>query len=251
MIASIRVRRGLASLAIALFWLGSVTPVSARTPGWGNSPIVPRGTTVVRPGPLNPGPLADDVVSNFRSGTYNAVTTEQPRPSTECTATLHVSFARTGPERGPRVQRSRSSIARWIRCGVIAPPIGLRFRFRPEPRSTRAQQRPSAESSGVETRSSYRRSTLDGLSVVEGSDVPRAEEWDEIHGFLSPREFERFRTWIAEALTQGALTEIPVGEPYSGSPMLDERWYRAPSGTVWRVVAPEPPFTGVFERVTR
>ncbi len=79
--------------------------------------------------------------------------------------------------------------------------------------------------------------------------MPTPEDWDEIHGFSSPGEFARFRAWIAEALSRGALTEIPVGEPYSGSPLFDEQWYSEPSGTVWRVVAPDPPFRGVFERV--
>jgi hypothetical protein len=75
------------------------------------------------------------------------------------------------------------------------------------------------------------------------------EDWDEIHGFASPGELERFRRWIASALDEEALIEIPVEEPYSGSPMLDEHWYRAASGSVWRLVAPDPPFRGVFERV--
>lgn len=75
------------------------------------------------------------------------------------------------------------------------------------------------------------------------------EDWDEIHGFASLGEFERFRRWIASALDEEALVEIPVEEPYSGSPMFDEHWYRAASGSVWRLVAPDPPFRGVFERV--
>lgn len=75
------------------------------------------------------------------------------------------------------------------------------------------------------------------------------EGWDEIHGFTSPGEFVRFQQWIADAVAEGALTEVPVDSVYSGSSLFDERWYRAASGTVWRVVAPEPPFRGVFERV--
>ena len=75
-----------------------------------------------------------------------------------------------------------------------------------------------------------------------------SEEWDEIHGFASPAEFNRFHIWIAEQLVERNLIEIPVAEPYSGSPMFDERWYRANDGTVWRVVAPDPPFRGAFER---
>jgi hypothetical protein len=75
------------------------------------------------------------------------------------------------------------------------------------------------------------------------------EDWDEIHGFSSPGEFERFRRWIADAVAEGALAEVPVRSAYSGSTALDEHWYRSTRGTVWRVVAPDPPFRGVFERV--
>lgn len=77
-----------------------------------------------------------------------------------------------------------------------------------------------------------------------------ADGWDEIHGFVSPGEFQRFANWIAEALEEGVLEEVDVESPYSGSPMFDERWFRSPSLQVWRLVAPDPPFRGVFERVT-
>jgi hypothetical protein len=75
------------------------------------------------------------------------------------------------------------------------------------------------------------------------------ETWDEIHGFATPREYERFRAWIDNAIRERRLVEIPVASPYSGSRMFEEHWYRTPRGAIWRVVAPEPPFRGVFERV--
>jgi hypothetical protein len=84
---------------------------------------------------------------------------------------------------------------------------------------------------------------------VVDSNYDTPDEWDEIHGFESPGEFERFRRWIADVVENGSLVEIPVGSPYSGSPMFDEHWYRTTDGVVWRVVAPDPPFRGVFERV--
>lgn len=78
---------------------------------------------------------------------------------------------------------------------------------------------------------------------------PQQEEWDEIHGFESPGEFERFRRWLAEAVAEGALEEVVVEAPFSASVLVDERWYRTAGGRRWRVVAPDPPFLGVFERV--
>lgn len=73
--------------------------------------------------------------------------------------------------------------------------------------------------------------------------------WEEIHGFASPGEFERFEIWIAEGVADGVLTPIEVGSPYSGSAMSDERWFRSALGESWRLVAPDPPFLGVFEKV--
>jgi hypothetical protein len=47
MILSIRGRRGLASLALALFWLASAAPVSARINLWDDSLIAARGELVL------------------------------------------------------------------------------------------------------------------------------------------------------------------------------------------------------------
>ena len=82
------------------------------------------------------------------------------------------------------------------------------------------------------------------------SDQPPTDDWDEIHGFVSPGEFRRFQNWIVKQVQEGALVEVQVEEPYSGSPLFDERWFHTTSGTVWRLVAPDPPFRGVFERVS-
>ena len=82
---------------------------------------------------------------------------------------------------------------------------------------------------------------------MEPSDaVPNPGGWDEIHGFDSPGEYNRFLVWVSEALDEGALVEVPVLDRYSGSEMFDERWFRAASGQLWRLVAPEPPFRGIF-----
>ena len=70
-------------------------------------------------------------------------------------------------------------------------------------------------------------------------------DWDEIHGFTSPGEYARFARWLGEAVSEGAFVEIDVAERYSGSSIFDERWFRTPAGQVWRVVAPDFPFTGV------
>jgi len=72
------------------------------------------------------------------------------------------------------------------------------------------------------------------------------EHWDEIHGFRSLDEYERFRDWLDQMIERGRAREIEVGERY-GSPYFEERWVRQEwTGAVWRLVGPEPPFRGVF-----
>jgi hypothetical protein len=75
------------------------------------------------------------------------------------------------------------------------------------------------------------------------------ENWDEIRGFESPGEYERFRRWISEAITEGALREVPCGFQLCCGNRSDEHWYRAASGQTWRLLAPDYPFKGVFEKV--
>jgi hypothetical protein len=75
------------------------------------------------------------------------------------------------------------------------------------------------------------------------------EDWDEISGFGSPSEYERFLKWIAEAIVEGSLKEVPVESSYGGATVFEEHWYRAASGQTWRLVAPDYPFKGVFEKV--
>ena len=77
------------------------------------------------------------------------------------------------------------------------------------------------------------------------------EEWDEIHGFVTPDEFARFQRWLAEQVASGELVEIPVSSSHGIPRVLEQRWYRATDGVIWRAVSPEPPFRGAFERVEK
>ena len=86
------------------------------------------------------------------------------------------------------------------------------------------------------------------LTVAPSDGSGRVEDWEEIHGFRSPGEFRRFERWIREALRDGSAVEIPVKRPYAG-PVFEERWFRAASGRIWRLVSPDAPFPGVFEVV--
>ena len=83
------------------------------------------------------------------------------------------------------------------------------------------------------------------------SEMADRRQWEEIQGFRSPGEYSRFVDWISEGLDSGELKEVPVVSRYAGAGVLDEHWYRSAAGEVWRLVAPDFPFAGVFERVPK
>jgi hypothetical protein len=71
-----------------------------------------------------------------------------------------------------------------------------------------------------------------------------------IDEFRSPGEYERFLAWLGKQVDAGVLEEVPVGARYRGITTLTEHWYRErESGDTWRLLEPDPPFTGTFERV--
>ena len=67
---------------------------------------------------------------------------------------------------------------------------------------------------------------------------------EEIHGFFSLLEFERFRAYIEKNVNSGELIEVPVKESYAGFP---EQWYKCQScARIWRLVHPDFPFKGLW-----
>ncbi len=73
--------------------------------------------------------------------------------------------------------------------------------------------------------------------------------WKAVEGFRSDEEYERFRARIIEQVQLGLAKEERVRKRYSGIDW-DEHWYRcAANNQTWRLVAPDPPFNGIFEPV--
>lgn len=73
--------------------------------------------------------------------------------------------------------------------------------------------------------------------------------WEAIHGFVSPVEFQRFCDWLDAQVQSGLVEEVAVDQSklYFGD---DERWFRCKeSGEIWRRVAPEFPFRGIWDAV--
>lgn len=75
-------------------------------------------------------------------------------------------------------------------------------------------------------------------------------QWEEIRGFSSPGEYDRFVAFLREQLVAGSAEEIDPDPDYGAGEVYGGRWIRDPgTGEVWRLVPPDPPFRGLWEKV--
>jgi hypothetical protein len=75
--------------------------------------------------------------------------------------------------------------------------------------------------------------------------------WEPIQAFRSPGEYERFRSWIAERVSDGVAEDVPVDPDWRDANPLFESWYRCKeTGEVWSLLQPDPPSRGAFDRVS-
>ncbi|WP_088104230.1 hypothetical protein [Halalkalibacter urbisdiaboli] len=73
---------------------------------------------------------------------------------------------------------------------------------------------------------------------------------EEINGFHSINEFERFLVYIYNLVNDTDLVEIPVEIKYGGSNILQEKWYKCSGcNQKWRLVYPDFPFEGLWKEV--
>jgi hypothetical protein len=69
---------------------------------------------------------------------------------------------------------------------------------------------------------------------------------EEIKGFQSIYEFERFQKYIANLIEEGELLDISVQKYYAGFP---EELFRCKTcDTIWRLIHPDFPFKGLWTR---
>lgn len=76
--------------------------------------------------------------------------------------------------------------------------------------------------------------------------------WEEIHGFDSLSEYSRFVKYIEDQLVQGQAEEQTADPNYGVGEIYGGRWFKdIDSGQVWRLVAPDFPFKGLWEPIKR
>jgi hypothetical protein len=72
----------------------------------------------------------------------------------------------------------------------------------------------------------------------------------EVHGFQSPGDYLRFVQYMADFVTKGIAEEVPPDPNYGAGKLFGGRWFRDTStGMIWRLVPPDFPFKGVWEKV--
>ncbi len=80
---------------------------------------------------------------------------------------------------------------------------------------------------------------------MNGGPVP-----DEVRIFRSPKDYENFCAYIDELVASKVLIEMPADPNYSLGEVFGGRWFMEPStNSVWRLVSPDFPFKGLWERV--
>jgi hypothetical protein len=76
--------------------------------------------------------------------------------------------------------------------------------------------------------------------------------WEEIHGFTTTGEYSRFCAYIEEQIDSGLARERAVDLSYERGMISGGRWFEdAETKEIWRLIPPDFPFRGLFEKVDR
>jgi hypothetical protein len=74
--------------------------------------------------------------------------------------------------------------------------------------------------------------------------------WEEIHGFASSGEYQRFVRYIEAKVSSGVAREQRVDPLYGKGMIYGGRWFQdLDTGGVWRLIPPDPPFLGLWEPI--
>ncbi|MDO9162194.1 MAG: hypothetical protein Q8N35_05435 [Methylococcaceae bacterium] len=71
--------------------------------------------------------------------------------------------------------------------------------------------------------------------------------WEEVNGLCLINEYSRFVKYIEAQLAQGQTEEQTADPNYGAGEIYGGRWFKdIYSGQIWRLVAPDFPFKGLW-----
>lgn len=74
--------------------------------------------------------------------------------------------------------------------------------------------------------------------------------WEEIHGFQSLGEYQRFVQYIESQIRLGQAEEVEPEPNYHKDFVYGGRWFKdIRSDEIWRLVPPDFPFRGLWEPI--
>jgi hypothetical protein len=77
-------------------------------------------------------------------------------------------------------------------------------------------------------------------------------KYDPIAGFVLPGEYERFVKFIEGQAAAGQVVELAPDPEYNKACVYGGRWFRdIENDETWRLVPPDFPFRGLWERIDR
>lgn len=72
----------------------------------------------------------------------------------------------------------------------------------------------------------------------------------EIHGFTSLGEYQLFIDFINEHIVAGNIKEVSIDYDYGKGEIYGGKWFlNNETNEIWRLVPPDFPFKGLFEKV--
>ena len=75
-------------------------------------------------------------------------------------------------------------------------------------------------------------------------------DWKSVDRFKSLADYEQMLAKITEHVANGTARVVAVDPDKAWGTAWDEHWYQcAGNNEIWRLVAPDPPFRGIFKKV--
>ena len=75
-------------------------------------------------------------------------------------------------------------------------------------------------------------------------------DWESVDRFKSLADYEQLLAKITEQVANGRARVVAVDPDKGWGTAWDEHWYQCTDkNEIWRLVAPDPPFRGIFKKV--